>query len=50
MPCCVPGAVLVAGDSVLNKTENKAPGSHGAHSLIGETVDSWAIGIHDILD
>lgn len=41
--------MIVAGDPVLNKTENQAPGSHGAHSLTGEAADTWAIERHDIL-
>lgn len=46
---CASNAMVVAGDPVLNKTENQAPGSHGAHSLTGEAADTWAIERHDIL-
>lgn len=26
------------------------PGPHEAHSLVGKTVGTWAIGMHDILE
>lgn len=41
--------MILAGDPVLNKTENQASGSHGAHSLTGEAADTWTMEMHDIL-
>lgn len=49
VPFYVPGTTRVVGDAVLDKIEKRAPGPHGAHILTGETVATWARGIHDIL-
>lgn len=42
------GMVLIAGNSIVNKTENQPPGPDGAHGFtggtvpgLGEDVDGW---------